>query len=275
LIEPLKVERITIAIADLPLALQGIKLVHLSDFHYDGTHLSENIIKDVIIKTNQENPDLIILTGDYITYYPQPIWRLILRLKQLRSRLGTYAILGNHDVYHPLSQKMVSDALESINIKVLWNQIITPLGHQFPIIGLADYWSKAFNPDPLFSQIDPKIPRLVLCHNPDTAEILTKWRVDLQLSGHTHGGQLAIPFLKSIPAILTDLRPYIPLFIQQRIPLWKDCSHVLKNWQWAQGLHSVGSNLLYVNRGLGSYFPGRLFCPPELTVITLIKSQPL
>ncbi|MGK7931864.1 MAG: metallophosphoesterase [Microcystaceae cyanobacterium] len=273
LIEPLKVEQITVAIADLSPSLQGIKIVQLSDFHYDGTSLSEQILREVVVKTNQENPDLIILTGDYITTHPQPIWRLILRLKEFHSRFGIYAVLGNHDCYYPLSKTMVSNALESINIKVLCNQIVTPLGDQLPIIGLADYWSNEFDPDPILSQIDPKIPRLVLCHNPDTAEILAKWRVDLQLSGHTHGGQLALPFLGTFPSILTNLRPYIPPFIQQMIPIWKECSHVVKNWQWAQGLHSIGHNLLYVNRGLGSYFPGRLFCPPELTVITLKKAH--
>lgn len=271
LVEPLKVERLRVAIADLPPTLEGLKIVQLSDFHYDGILLSENIIKDVIVKTNQEKPDLIVLTGDYITNSPQPIWRLILRLKELHSRYGIYAILGNHDLYHAFSRQMISDALESIDIKVLWNQIVTPLGSQFPIIGLADYWSDAFNPDPLLSQIDPKIPRLVLCHNPDAAEFLGKWRVDLQLSGHTHGGQLALPYLGSIPSMLNNLRPYIPLCLQPHIPVLRNCYHVLKNWQWAQGLHSVGPNLLYVNRGLGSYFPGRLFCPPELTVITLIN----
>jgi predicted MPP superfamily phosphohydrolase len=267
--EPLKVERITVAIADLPIHLQGIKIVQLSDFHYDGIHLSEKILTSVIENINQEIPDLILLTGDYITDDPQPIWQLIVRLQQMKSRLGTYAILGNHDLFHPSAKNTVTEALESINIRVLWNQIATPLGDNFPIIGLADYWSKAFNPDGLLSQIDPKLPRLVLSHNPDTAVILSQWRVDLQLSGHTHGGQLAIPCLGSIPTLLSYMRPYVPSNIQNRIPFWRTCSRVFHNWQWSHGLHSVGNNLLYVNRGLGSYFPGRLFCPPELTVITL------
>ncbi len=271
LIEPLKVERIAIAIADLPTTLQGIKIIQLSDFHYDGIRLSEDLLREVIETANQENPDLIVLTGDYITYLPYPIEELVLRLKYLKSRLGIYAILGNHDLYHPLAQKIVTEALNKINISVLWNEIATPFGDKFPLIGLADYWSKDFNPNPVFSQIDPNIPRLVLSHNPDSAASLAKWRVDLQLSGHTHGGQATIPNLGSIPTLLSYLRPYVPSFIQQIIPIWRECSHVVKNWQWAQGLHPIGDNLLYVNRGLGSYFPGRLFCSPELTVITLIR----
>ncbi len=268
--EPLQVERVNIHLKNLSPSLKGIKLIQLSDFHCDGVHLSQNILDDVIQITRQENPDLIILTGDYITYRPQPIYPLIQSLKLLKSRLGTYAILGNHDLYHPLGKQIVTEALNSINITVLWNAIAMPLGEELPIIGLADYWSKAFNPEPLLSSIDPQIPRLVLSHNPDSAEILQQWRVDLQLSGHTHGGQIVIPGIGAVPMIIDQLRPYVPKFLHPYIPLWRECAYVIKKWQWSQGLHSVGDNFLYVNRGLGSYFPGRLFCPPELTLITLI-----
>jgi hypothetical protein len=109
-----------------------------------------------------------------------------------------------------------------------------------------------------------------LSHNPDTAEKLQNWRIDLQLSGHTHGGQIVIPGIGPLFAWVRKIGYFIPKPIRKFIPFVSACDRVVTHWEWASGLHSVGSNLLYVNRGLGTYAPGRLFCPPEVTVITLV-----
>lgn len=271
--EPLSRERITIAIADLPAKLSRIKLVQLSDFHYDGLRLSESELLEAISLTNQENPDLVLLTGDYVTDDPTPIHDLAIRLKKLHSKRGVYASLGNHDIYYPQSRGIVTQALTDAGITVLWNEIAYPFGLELPLVGLADYWSREFKPGSVLAQLDNNTPRLVLSHNPDTAEILKSWRVDLQLSGHTHGGQVVIPGLGPGPLVIQKLRNKTPGYLHPWIPFLKECSNVLKNWQWAQGWHQIGRNQLYVNRGLGTYFPGRLFCPPELTVITLISQN--
>lgn len=271
-VEPLKVERLTIAIADLPSALVELKLIQLSDLHYDGFRLSEQLLKQAISVSNQENPDLVLLTGDYITDDPTPIQALSYRLKSLNSKIGIFACLGNHDIENLDARLKVTDALESAGIVVLWNAIATPFGPDFPIVGLADYWSRDFRMGlALMDQLDPNVPRIVLSHNPDTAEFLKRWRVDLQLSGHTHGGQVYIPGFGPAPILGQQLRQVIPKSVQKFIPYLRQCSQVVKNWEWAQGYHCIGSNQLYVNRGLGTYFPGRFFCPPEVTVITLIN----
>ncbi len=269
-LEPLRIERLKVAIADLPPFLAGTKLIQLSDFHYDGLRLSEDLLAESIAASNRENPDLVLLTGDYITYEIDDIFALAARLKYLKSRLGIYAVLGNHDIYLKRGKTTVTEALQRVGIQVLCNEIATPLGEQLPIVGLADYWSSDFNPTPVMSQLDPHIPRLVLSHNPDTAEILKRWRVDLQLSGHTHGGQVVIPGIGPAPILVQHLRQYVPKPFHSWIPFLKVCSRVVKNWQWGEGWHRIGDNQLYVNRGLGSYFPGRLFCPPEVTAITLV-----
>lgn len=270
--EPVSVEKITVAIADLPPSLQGTKLIQLSDFHYDGQRLAEKTLAEAIEVANQEEPDLILLTGDYITDEPAPIEKLVLRLKHLQSRLGIYACLGNHDLYVPHAKEPVVNALTRIDIKVLWNEIAYPLGPELPLVGLADFWSGEFRPTAVFANLDDDTPRIVLSHNPDTAAILKQWRVDLQLSGHTHGGQIAIPGRGSLPLLIQPLRDILPKPLHRFVPYLNKCSGVVRHWEWGQGFHHVGSNQLYVNRGLGSYFPGRIFCPPEVTLITLTSA---
>ncbi|MEH2282371.1 MAG: metallophosphoesterase [Nostoc sp.] len=266
---PLSTEELTVNIAGLPASLQGKKLVQLSDFHYDGLRLSEDMLEKAIALTNEAEPDLILLTGDYVTDDPTPIHQLVLRLKHLQSRSGIYAVLGNHDIHYKQAKVEVTEALTSIGIHVLWNEIAYPLGKELPLVGLADYWSQEFNPVPVMNQLNPDTPCIVLSHNPDTAEILQAWRVDLQLSGHTHGGQIVIPGIGPVALFYEKLVEKIPTKVRRRVPFLEINVSVVKHWEWAQGLHRVGKNQLYVNRGLGTYLPGRLFCRPEVTIITL------
>jgi len=266
----LRVEYLTIPIANLPANLSGTKIVQLTDFHYDGVRLSEWLLEEAIAAANEAEPDLIFLTGDFITYDPAPIYGLVQRLKNLQSRAGIYAVLGNHDHYFPGAKREVANALNSIGIRVLYNEAIYPLGSQLALVGLADFWSGDFAPLPVMASINPAIARIVLSHNPDTAQKLQTWRIDLQLSGHTHGGQIVIPGIGPLYAWVRKIGYVIPKSIRKFIPFVSAYDRVVAHWEWASGLHSVGSNLLYVNRGLGTYAPGRLFCPPEVTVITLV-----
>lgn len=268
----LRVDKITVKIADLPKSLHNTKLVQLTDFHYDGIRISEKLLAQAIEATNEAEPDIILLTGDYVTDDPTPIHELALRLKHLQSRRGIYAVLGNHDIHYQHSKTEITSALTSVGINVLWNEIAYPVGEQLPIVGLAEYWSREFNPAPIMNQLNSHTPRIVLSHNPDTAKILEKWRVDLQLSGHTHGGHIVIPGLGPAIFYYQKLLKKLPKKLKSWEPLLLgDCGKVVRYWEWAKGFHQVSQNQLYVNRGLGTYRPGRLFCPPEVTVITLIS----
>ncbi|WP_414618955.1 metallophosphoesterase [Calothrix sp. CCY 0018] len=267
---PLTVEKITVRIPDLPASLKGIRIVQMTDFHYDGLRLSEKMLEKAIISSNEAEPDIVVLTGDYVTDDPNPINKLVFQLKHLQSRCGTYAVLGNHDLHYAHSKAKITSAFTRVGIEVLENEIAYPFGKELPLVGLGEYWSADFKPKLVMNQLNPAKPRIVLSHNPDTANILRQWRVDLQLSGHTHGGHIVIPGIGPAIATYSNIVRSMPRKLRRKMPLVKtEFFKVVRNWQWAKGFHQIGTNQLYVNRGLGTYLPGRLFCNPEVTVITL------
>ncbi len=273
---PLTLERVTVPIPDLPLALQGATIVHLSDFHWDDRSLDPALLEAAIAYCHQLQPDLIVLTGDFITRSVRPLYRLLPFLKALPGLCGVYAVLGNHDSSTVCLRLTVLEALESVGIRVLWNEVAFPWGEALSLVGLADLHASDYPPTELLATLPPTRPRLVLAHNPDTAAHLLPWRVDLQLSGHTHGGQLVLPGIGSLPALASSALPLLPRGIQRQIPYFNQkCDRVFQHWEWVSGLQNLGDRYLYVNRGLGTHYPGRLFCPPEITLLSLIQPPSL
>ena len=272
---PITLERLQVTIPGLPLRLRGLRLVQLSDLHFDGVHLSQAKLAWAIAAVNAQAPDLICITGDFVNHRPEQIRQLAPRLAQLHSTYGTYAVLGNHDLLTRRSRSVITAALEAQQITVLWNQVAYPCGEGLALVGLPDFWASDFAPAALLDALPAHLPRIVLSHNPDSAEILEPWRVDLQLSGHSHGGQINLPILGVIPKYFSDLYLHLPEPLQRRASLLRSFTRVLNHWKWARGFHQLpnnigGQNQLYVNRGLGSYWPGRSFCSPEITVMTLV-----
>ncbi|NJK33952.1 MAG: metallophosphoesterase [Oscillatoriales cyanobacterium SM2_2_1] len=266
----LKIETVAIAIPNLMPA--KIKISHLTDFHYDGKRLSDRLLKQAIAASNQWEPDLVVLTGDYVTDDPQPITQLAYFLKHLESRYGIYAVLGNHDLHHMYSRSLITETLQGIGIRTLWNEALYPLSHSnLQLVGMPDYWDRAFDAAKVMGQVDPQQPCLVLSHNPDSVLEFSGHPVTLQLSGHTHGGQIVIPGMGPVLAKMSDWRP--PRWLLHSLPSDRaNCHKVVKHWEWAEGLHQVGHQQLYVNRGLGTYMPGRFNCPPEVTWLELYSS---
>ncbi len=269
---PLTLETVTVAIRNLPQRLVGCRIVQLSDFHYDGLRLSNELLQQAVDRVNSLEPDLIALTGDYVTRDPTPIFTLSTYLSRMKSRYGTVAVLGNHDNISFQGRQMILRSLRQADIMALWNDVVYPLGDDLPVVGLAEFWSQDFHPAKVLDGLSATQPRLLLSHNPDSAEYLTPWRVDLQLSGHTHGGQIVLPGLGPVPAITQGVQQSLATWLPFDLPyLSRKCLKVVHHWEWVSGLHSVGGNQLYVNRGLGTYAPGRWRCPPEVTLLELVR----
>lgn len=267
--ESIKIEKVAIAIKNLSPQLSGTTIVQISDLHYDRIHLSTTTLQRAIALVNQVNPDLIVITGDFVTDDPTPIEQLATHLQNLKSKYGVYGCLGNHDIIPATAKDKIIEELGKIKLKILWNEVAYPLGDSLALVGLPDISSRQFRPAEVLATVPYHIPRIVLSHNPNTANILKQYRVDLQLSGHTHGGQIVIPHHGAVISLLPKIINFLPQYLRDRYPYPNYIAKIARNWNWSEGWHQVGKNQLYINRGLGSYFPGRFNCPPEITLITL------
>lgn len=240
-VEPyrLQVERLTLG--GWPAALAGLRLVQLSDFHlYPFTPLW--FVQEVVAQANALRPDVVVLTGDYVLESAESIFDLAPALAQLNPRLGVAAILGNHD--HWADVRIVRQGLREAGIPLLTNQRLTLGG--LIVAGLDDPW--AGRPD-LAATLDGVrlgAPLILLAHEPDFVDEFSRDpRIRLQLSGHSHGGQVRLPGLGA---------PFLPRYAEK----------------YDLGLYQVRQTWLYTNRGIGMTGAHiRFNCPPEITEITL------
>jgi uncharacterized protein len=243
----------TIAIKNLPDPFHGYRIVQLSDIHLDE-FTEPFFLEHVVHKVNELAPDLVLLTGDFVTRgsltfiaSTHAAHRCAEILNTLTSPLR-YAILGNHDV--SVSAPLVIHALTSNGTPVLVNQYVAieRNGERLWLCGTDD--PNTSHPDlNLAVPAKPDGPVLLMSHEPDYADNVMQHPrgqlVDLMLAGHSHGGQVRLPFVG--PLILPPLGE-----------------------KYVQGYFRFPNMQLYVNRGIGTVgLPFRLNCPPEITVITL------
>ena len=238
-----------------PGRLNGFTVAQLSDFHYDP-YFSIHPLHAAIAMVNGLRPDLIVLTGDFVSvplfgnprkaaFTADPCARL---LRQMTAPHGLWAILGNHDC--GTDPKHVTRVLQAENIRVLVNQseAIEHDGARFWLAGVNDVLSGAADLSKTLRGVPVDEAVILLAHEPDFADAAARFPIDLQLSGHSHGGQVRIPLLPPL---------YLP-------PMAK---------KYALGTYQVGPLALYTNAGLGTVrVPVRLNCPPEITLLTLRSS---
>ena len=242
----------SLPIANLPQSLSGKTLIQLSDIHI-GPQVDDKYITSVFAKVRSFKPDIVVQTGDLVSYAgPQTINQATTLLRDFpRGKLGTFAVLGNHDYGHnwsePLVANQISEVLTQAGCMVLRNQVADVSG--LKIVGLDDLWAGRFEPLPVLTTIAPDQPALVLSHNPDTCDI-PEWSSyrGWILSGHTHGGQCKPPFL---PA------PLLPV----------------QNRRYTAGEFALsGGRQLYINRGIGHLLRVRFNVRPEVTIFTLSRA---
>src|SRR4030095_8409731 len=235
------IEQQAIYLRRLPKSLNGLRVVHLSDLHY-GPLVDPRHLERAVEIANDLNPDLIALTGDYISHergYAAPCAALV---GQLRARHGVFAVLGNHD--HWTDAKLIADLFRAEGIRVLLNEglRVDINGETFWLAGVDD--TKVGLEDlslALAGSRDGEL-KLLLAHNPVILRRAWRADVDLVLSGHTHGGQVTLR-----PEKNRSGRPRRRLL---------------------RGLGRRGNTQIYVTRGLGTVvLPIRYGCPPEVSVL--------
>jgi len=233
--------------------LHGTRIAHISDLHHSRT-VSGNYLRRCIERINLLDVDLVVLTGDYITYDIRGIYRekVVALLGDIESRFGTYACLGNHDYgirnlpgcksEHLLGRLI--KGMEAKGITVLRNEsiVLNINGHPLWFVGLGDLRTGDFQPQKAFADVPAEQVIIALMHNPRGIEHLGEFTANAIISGHTHG------------------RKTRPITSQT----WR-----IRHRRFHAGMYEVEGKKLYVNRGLGRVGRARLKTRPEITVFTL------
>jgi predicted MPP superfamily phosphohydrolase len=248
--EGLEVQEVGIKLPRLPHQFSGYRIVQFSDLHMGGWMNGERLRKVVDIVKKQQ-PDLVVITGDF---FNGPVWNenlihaadeLVVELSRLTADFTTLGVLGNHDYWSDAGE--VRKALQQCGVTEIGNGFysIERDGQELHFAGVDDIWYKHNDLDEVLSKLPKTGEAILLAHEPDFADKSAETgRFGLQLSGHSHGGQIVLPFIGA---------PGLPRLGQK----------------YPSGLYKVGDMWQYTNRGVGMSLPIRFNCPPEITVFTL------
>ena len=246
-----------VEIQDLPIELDGIRVVHLTDIHH-GPWFPIESVEELVARANQLKPDLVALTGDFVANSSRYIEPVATALGGLKPSIGSVAVMGNHDWWEGGEQ--MRQALEEVSIPLVDNSrlILTPdrklvsaADAGLAIAGVGDAWEDVVDFEKAVGGLPATMPRLVLSHNPDCAEdrklLRAGHRIDLMLSGHTHGGQVCFP---------ANGNPMLPRMRKSR---------------YSRGLVMGPVCPVYISRGIGTAgVPVRLGVSPEIAVFDLV-----
>jgi len=254
LVEPMwiRVELVTVTLANLPEEFDGYQIALLSDFHV--SRLCPGSLWRVhraVQKANRESPDLVLLAGDFSYHSTRLLPECFAALRKLKSVDGVLAVTGNHDHWDGVAA--VRRHLGDSHIPELENKhvAIERQGSRIWLAGVGDLWTDTAAVARAIEGIPKGETIILLSHNPDVAPRLRGLPVDLLLAGHTHGGQVWLPIVGA---------PRVPSAYGNR---------------YRAGYVREGSLQVYVTRGIGLIYPPvRFLCPPEATVLTLRKGSP-
>jgi hypothetical protein len=240
----IEVSRQTVRLSNLPPAFHGLRVVQLTDIHH-GLYLPLYAVLEAVELANRLEPDVVALTGDFVTYsraYVEPVAHI---LGRLRARRGVYAVLGNHDFR--VGAEHVARALRREGIEVLRNRhvLLRERGQSLVLAGVDDFWYGADLRRALHG-VRPGQPVLLLSHNPKIIRRAARAGVSLVLSGHTHGGQMRFPAVDKF--------------------LGREPS----GGRFRAGWDRHAATQMYVCRGIGTVvLPLRLGCPAEILHLEL------
>lgn len=247
---------IDVFLKNLPKSQDGLTIVQLSDIH-SGSFFSTKPIEEGFRIVRETKPDILLITGDMVNFNPQELKMIYSELERTKTLLGIYGIFGNHDHWmSPENHQILLKELKKAGIDMLVNEnrVLKINGDKFQLAGTDNSGSGQHfaNLSKTLHSLTPEYPVVLMMHDPKNwdEQIRRKLKIDLMLSGHTHGGQIALDLFGSK---LTPAR----IFYKQYAGLYKD-----------------GDQYLYVNRGFGTTGPPiRVGVPPEITVITLRSSS--
>jgi len=243
-----------------PPASEPLKVALLSDFHL-GPYVREKQVRAAVQAANEEEPDLVALTGDYVTLGESHVDRITALLAPLHAPLGVFAVLGNHD--HQTNKARLLTGLSAAGVQVLDNESRVvemkgrvgegesdenpgPKGNfRFALVGVDDLWRGKGDVAKAMAGVPESLPALVLSHNPDAVYGLQERGLTLVLAGHTHGGQFF----------------HLGCLILKGTELGK---------RYPYGLHRFGQAQIYITSGVGTTFlPIRMGCPAEVAVLRI------
>ena len=242
----------------LPPAFHGFRICQLSDIHI-GPFMPAGEIRKYAAIANELKPDLIVLTGDFVTFDPGTQFAVAEALAGLRAPFGVFGCLGNHDAWAGVEDS-IAELFRRVGFRILRGEAVAIRSHgeELNLIGVDFQSRRRFGPSapvehPL-RNIEPLVARdrvnILLSHNPDTFDRAAALGIDLSLAGHTHGGQAALEFISPEIAPSRLVTPYVA------------------------GWFARPGGQLYVNRGIGTIgVPIRLGAPPEITVYQLARSR--
>jgi len=229
----------------LPPAYNDLRIVHLTDIHHSLYTPLEDVQR-VVHLANLLHPDLVALTGDYVTLSRDYIWPMARAIGKLRARLGVFAVLGNHDFQ--VNPDEVACALRAQRIRVLRNThfALRARSSILWIVGVDDLWWEADDLAAAIRGVPGRDAKILLCHNPIGIRQAAAHGIDFVLSGHTHGGQVRLPVVGSV---------YGRSKLGER---------------FVEGWNRLDGTQIYISRGIGKVLvPLRFGCPPEIARLRL------
>jgi uncharacterized protein len=271
-----QVRRVEIPMSNLPLALDGMTILQISDIHLSG-YMTRSDVRRAVDIANDLGADLAVVTGDFITTASDPLPDCIDEVRRLRAPLGVWGCNGNHEIYAKV-EDTAQELFAQAGMKLLRqeNAVLDFRGAQFNLIGV-DYQRERNNNGhrvPMLANLEPLVRRdianILLSHNPNTFNRAAELGVELSLAGHTHGGQIQVEILDHRLSAARFISDYVAGLFQR--PLFAPAGEVLVqrvSFPLASHPQSPVSHL-YVNRGLGTVgAPVRLGVPPEISLLVL------